>query len=129
MLPAPLMIVVSSLVAITFAAEPSTSSPTSSSFKPLSFETTVASVKIAISSIISLRRSPNDGAFNTNELNTPFNLFKTRSDNASPSTSSAIITKSFLPACAHFSSSGKISLAAEILRSVTNTTGLSNTAS
>ena len=38
--------VVSSLVAMTLAAEPSTSRPTSSSFIPLSLETTVASVRM-----------------------------------------------------------------------------------
>ena len=120
---------VESFSAITFPQDPSTSSPTSSSFRPLSAETTVASVKIAISSIISLRRSPNDGAFSTSELNTPFSLFSTKSDNASPSTSSAIITNSFFPAWAHFSSNGKISDAAPIFLSQTKTSGFSNTAS
>ena len=108
------MIVVSSLVAMTLAAEPSTSRPTSSSFMPLSLETTVASVRMAMSSIISLRRSPKDGALRTRVLKTPLSLLRTRTERASPSTSSAMITRSLRPAWAHCSRSGKSSLALEI---------------
>ena len=129
MSPDPLIIVVKSFSEITFAAEPRTSSPTSSNFSPLSSDTTVASVKIAISSMISFRRSPNAGALSTNELNAPLSLLSTNSDSASPETSSAIITMSFFPLFAAFSRIGKISLAAEIFRSVIKINGFSKTAS
>ena len=48
-------------------------------------------VKIAISSSIALRRSPNPGALTATALNVPRNLFTTNVASASPSTSSAII--------------------------------------
>ena len=127
--PAPSIIVESSLVAITFFAEPKTSRPTSSSFIPFSSETTVASVKTAMSSMISLRRSPNAGALRTIVLNTPLSLLRTRSERASPETSSAIITRSFLPLCAIFSSIGRISELAVSFLSVKRISGLSMIAS
>ena len=128
-LPAPSIIVVSSLPTITLRAEPSTSRPAFSNVKPRSSEITVAPVKIAISRKISLRRSPKLGALTATVLNTPFSLFSTKILSASPSTSSAISTTSFLPLCANFSSIGRNSCTLEIFLSVIKIAGFSYTAS
>jgi hypothetical protein len=61
---------------------------------PLSSEITVPPVKIAISSNIAFLLSPKPGAF-TAIFKAPRNLFTTNVDNASPSTSSAIIIMVF----------------------------------
>ncbi len=82
-----------------------------------------------MSSMTSLRRSPKAGALRTRELKTPLSLFKTRRERASPSTSSAIITRSFWPALAHFSRRGRMSVLALIFLSVMRMAGLSKTAS
>ena len=74
-----------------------------------------------------MRRSPNPGALIANALNVPRSLFTTNVARASPSTSSAMITNSF-PCCTTFSSTGKISAIAEILRSVIKMYGSLNTA-
>lgn len=79
--------------------------------------------------MISLRRSPKAGALRTRVLNTPLSLLRTRTERASPSTSSAMMTRSFLPAATHFSSRGKSSLAEEIFLSVNKMRGLSKMAS
>ena len=123
------MMVVSSLVAMTFWAEPRLSRPASSSLRPRSSEMKVASVKIAMSSMISLRRSPKAGAFSTRVLNTPLSLLRTRRERASPSTSSAMMTRSFLPDWAQVSRRGRMSLADEIFLSVTRMRGFSKIAS
>ena len=127
--PAPLIIVVSSLVAITLPQEPRTSMPTSSSFIPLSVDTTVASVRMAISSMISLRRSPKAGALRTSVLKTPLSLLRTRTERASPSTSSAMMTRSLRPEPAHCSRMGRSSWALLIFLSVIRMRGFSKTAS
>ena len=69
------------------------------------------------------------GALIASVLNDPFRRFSTSRLSASPSTSSAISTKSFLPLCAIISSSGTNSCADETFLSVTTTAGLSYTAS
>ena len=127
--PAPLIIVELSLVAIIFLAEPRLEISVSSSFIPLSSEMTVAPVRTAISSRISLRRSPKAGAFRTRELKTPLSLLRTRSERASPLTSSAIMTRSLWPDWATFSRTGRISLLVEIFLSVKRMRGLSKIAS
>ena len=123
--PAPSIIVVSSLPTITLRAEPITSSPTLSKFIPRSSLMTVAPVKTAISSRISLRRSPKLGALTATLLNTPLSLFNTITLRASPSTSSAIKTRSFLPACANFSKIGATSCILDNFLSVITIAGLS----
>ena len=128
-LPAPLIIVELSLVAMIFLAEPRAETSVSSSFMPLSSEITMASVRTAISSRISLRRSPKAGALRTSELKTPFSLLRTRRERASPLTSSAIITRSLWPDWATFSRIGRISLLLEIFLSVRRMRGLSKIAS
>ena len=94
--PEPLTTVVLSLSMVTFSAEPSMSIVVFSRLKPLSSEITVPPVKIAISSSIALRLSPNPGAFTAAIFTEPLNLLTTNVANASPSTSSAI-TNSGLP--------------------------------
>ena len=106
--PAPSTIVVSSFVTTTLRALPSMSRSTFSSFRPISSEMTWPPVRIAMSCSIALRRSPNPGAFTATALNVPRILFTTSVARASPSTSSAM-TRSGLPACRTFSSSGSIS--------------------
>ncbi len=120
-LPLPPTIMVLSLVAITFVARPSTSSPTVSSFIPVSSETTFPPTTIAMSSSVSFFLSPYPGALTAKILNVPRNLLTTKVARASPSTSSAIITSSFFPLWASFSRSGKISLMLEIFLSVIST--------
>ena len=64
----------------------------------------VAPVTIAISCNISFLRSPKPGAFTASTLNTPRSLFTMSVVSASPSTSSATISNSFLPLATIFSS-------------------------
>ncbi len=59
--PAPLTIVVFSLFTFTFSARPRSLMVAASSFMPFSSEITTPPVRIAMSSSISLRRSPNPG--------------------------------------------------------------------
>ena len=87
-----------------------------SSLNPLSSETTVALVKIAISSSIAFLRSPKPGAFTAATFKAPLSLFTTNVDNASPSTSSAIIISGF-PPCAVCSNIGSKSFIDEIFLS------------
>ena len=77
---------------------------------------------------ISLRRSPKPGALTATVVNVPRSLFTTSVARASPSTSSAMISSGFWT-WTTFSSSGRMSAIAEILRSVTRMYGLSSTAS
>ena len=91
--PAPLTTVVLSLTIVTVSAEPSISKEASSRENPLSSEITVPPVKIAISSSIALRLSPNPGALTAAILSPPLSLFTTKVANACPSTSSAIIKR------------------------------------
>ncbi len=97
-LPAPSIIVVSSLVTITFRAEPIASNSTSSKLIPCCSLITCAPVRMAMSSRRSVRLSPKLGALTATVLNTPLSLLRINVPSASPSTSSAMITRSFLPA-------------------------------
>ena len=90
--PAPSTIVVFSLLSVTFSAVPSIERSASSIFMPLSVEITVAPVSTAMSSSISLRRSPKPGALQAAIFNVPRSLLTTSADSASPSTSSATIS-------------------------------------
>ena len=65
----------------------------------------------------SLRRSPKPGALTARTLSVPRSLLTTRVASASPSTSSARITR-FLVTERAFSSSGRMSCTAEIFLSV-----------
>ena len=112
--PPPSTIVVLSLVITTRRAVPSTSRPTWSSLRPTSGATTWPPVRVAMSCIIALRRSPKAGAFTATALKVPRILLTTRVESASPSTSSARMN-SGLPAAMTFSSSGSRSAIAEIL--------------
>ena len=93
MSPAPLTTVVLSLSIVTRSAVPNISKVVFSRVKPLSSDTTVPPVKIAISSNIAFLRSPNPGALTAAILREPRNLLTTKVAKASPSTSSAIINK------------------------------------
>ena len=64
-----------------------------SSFKPCSSEITVPPVKTAMSCNISLRLSPNPGAFTAQTRKFARSLFTTNAVRASLSTSSAIISR------------------------------------
>ena len=112
--PPPSTMVVSSLVTVMRRAEPSTSRSACSSFMPRSGETTWAPVRIAMSCIMALRRSPKPGALTATTFRVPRILLTTRVDRASPSMSSAI-TNSGLLACRTFSSRGSSSCTLEIL--------------
>ncbi len=90
---------------------------------------TLPPVTIAMSSSISFLLSPNPGAFTANALNVPRSLLTINVANASPSTSSAIITIFFLPDCKTFSNTGNKSLIAEIFWSVIKMYGSSYSAS
>ena len=114
--PAPFTKVVLSLSIVTFSLEPNISKVALSNLNPLSSEITVPLVKIAISSSIAFLLSPNPGAFTAQTFSAPLILFTTKVDNASPSTSSAIITKG-RPAFADCSSIGNKSFIAEIFLS------------
>ena len=85
-----------SLSIVTVSAVPNMVKSAFSKEKPLSSETTVPPVSIAISSSIAFLLSPNPGAFTEAIFKPPLSLFTTKVANACPSTSSAII-KSDLP--------------------------------
>ncbi|MNE14537.1 hypothetical protein D3C80_1074180 [compost metagenome] len=95
---------------------------------PLSSEITVPPVKMAISSSIAFLLSPKPGAFTAAIFNAPRNLFTTKVDKASPSTSSAIINNGF-PDCATGSKTGSNSFNEETFLSYKRMKGLSNSAS
>ena len=67
---------------------------------------------------ISLRRSPKPGALTASTLTMPRSLFTTSVASASPSTSSAMMSSSFLPVWMTFSSVGRMSAMAQIFLSV-----------
>ena len=125
--PAPSTIVVLSLLRLTFFALPRSSTVAPSSDIPTSSEITVPPVKIAISSSIALRLSPNPGALHAAALTVPRKLFTTSVARASPSMSSAMINNG-LPTFATDSSRGNISLILEIFLSCSNINGLSSSA-
>jgi hypothetical protein len=66
-------------------------------------------VRMAMSSHMALRRSPKPGALTRTRSDVPRSLFTTRVASASPSTSSAMISKG-LPILATFSRTGSRSL-------------------
>ena len=83
---------------------------------------------MAISSSISLRRSPKPGALTAAIFSVPRSLFTTRAASASPSTSSAMITNA-RPFCAAGSNTPMISFIVETFLSVIRINGFSMTAS
>ena len=103
------MMIVLSLVTSIRVAEPRSSILTFSSLRPSSSATTVPPVKIAISSIIAVRRSPKPGALTVQHLITPLSVLITNVANASPSRSSVMMNRG-RPTLATCSSTGKISL-------------------
>ena len=107
-LPAPSTMTVLSLSTVTLLACPSASMVASFNSRPRSSVITVPPVKIAMSSSMALRRSPNPGALTATTLKVPRILFKTSVGRASPSTSSAMI-KSGRLLCRILSSNGRIS--------------------
>ena len=84
-----------------------------SSLRPISSEMTWAPVSTARSWSMALRRSPKPGAFTATDVKVPRILFTTRVASASPSTSSAMISRG-LPVCMTFSSTGTRSCTAVI---------------
>ena len=95
---------------------------------PSSSEITTPPVRIAMSSIIALRLSPNPGAFTATTSSVPLSLLSTRVARASPSTSSATMRR-LLPAFMIPSSSGMMSWMLLIFLSVSRMYGLLMTAS
>ena len=104
--PAPSIMVVLSLSMTTDFAEPSLARVKSSSFIPISSETTSPPVRMEISSSIAFLRSPNPGALTEAHFRVPRILLTTRVARASPSTSSAI-SKNGLPVLAICSRTGR----------------------
>ena len=96
--PPPSMIVEVSLVTTTRRARPSCETCVFSSFRPISSVITSPPLRIAMSSSMRLRRSPNPGAFTATPVKVPRSLLTTRVASDSPSTSSATMT-SGLPLC------------------------------
>lgn len=91
--PAPSKITVSSLVTMIDLQVPKTAGSDLSKVKPISSDTTVPPVKIAISFNIAFLLSPKAGAFTAQTFNPPLNLFNTKVAKASDSTSSHMINK------------------------------------
>jgi hypothetical protein len=114
--PAPSMIVVSSLPISIRLARPRSLSVAFSSVRPSSSAITVPPVRMAMSSSMALRRSPNPGALTPQVFRMPRRLFTTRVASASPSMSSAMMS-SGLPAFATLSSTGSRSRMLEIFLS------------
>ena len=79
-----------------------------SSFRPISSVITSPLVRIAMSSSIRLRRSPNPGALTATPVKVPRSLFTTSVASDSPSTSSAMI-RIGLPLWITASSTGRMS--------------------
>ncbi len=117
LLPLPPTMTVLSLSEVTRSAWPKSSMVTSSSFLPTSSEITVPPVRMAMSSSISFLRSPKPGASTARTLKVPLSLFTTMVARASPSSSSATITR-FLEVLTKFSKKGKSSWREEIFLSV-----------
>lgn len=72
---------------------PKTAGSDLSKVNPISSDTTVPPVKIAISFNMAFLLSPKAGAFTAQTFNPPLNLFNTKVAKASDSTSSHIINK------------------------------------
>mmetsp|Transcript_24340 Transcript_24340/g.32607 ORF Transcript_24340/g.32607 Transcript_24340/m.32607 type:complete len:331 (+) Transcript_24340:677-1669(+) len=107
LVPAPPMIMVSSLEIITCLAEPRALRSASSSFWPTSSDMNVAPVAIAISCIVFLLLSPKPGDLTAATLRPPRSLFTTRVARASLSTSSATRRRGFC-CCMQASRKGRI---------------------
>ena len=84
------MRVVASFSMITFLARPRNEISTFFRSIPRSSKMARPPVRVAISSSIALRRSPNPGAFTAQQEKVPRSLLTTRVARASPSMSSAI---------------------------------------
>ena len=110
--PAPSTIVVLSLSILTRLARPKSVNFTLSSFRPTSSEMTWPPVKVAISSSIAFRLSPNPGALTAATFRVPRSLFTTNVAKASPSTSSEMMTIGFpiLATCSRIGSRSFIAL-------------------
>ena len=121
-------IVVLSLSITIFSVVPNISSVVLSNLKPLSSETTVPLVRIAISSSIAFLLSPKPGALTAATFNAPLILLTTSVERASPSTSSAIIINGF-PDFAVCSKIGSKSFIAEIFWSNIKIYGFSSSTS
>lgn len=91
--PFPSKITVLSLVTMIYLQEPNTAGSALSKVKPMSSETTVPPVKMAISFNIAFLLSPKAGAFTAQTFNPALNLFNTKVAKASDSTSSQMINK------------------------------------
>ena len=124
--PLPPTILVSSLEAQTRSALPQSSRVTESSFLPVSSEMTEPPVRMAISSSMAFLRSPKPGALTARRLKAPRSLLTTRVARASPSMSSAMMTK-FLVTLIADSRKGRRSAMAEIFLSVMRMAGASIT--
>ena len=116
LLPAPLTMVVLSLVTVMVSAVPNISMVACSNLIPFSSLITVPPVRIAMSSNISLRRSPKPGAFTAHIFSCARRRLTTSAVNASLSTSSAIISNG-RPLCTAGSNTGRSSLRFEIFLS------------
>lgn len=114
--PAPPIIMVSSLLMITYLAEPSTVRSWSSSECPRSSVTKVDPVANAISCIVLRRLSPKPGDFTAATLSPPRSLLMTKVASASLSISSATSSSGFY-CCAHASRKGNIYCTEEIFLS------------
>ena len=90
---------------VIFLARPRSSTRVLSSLWPKSSEMTTPPVRMAISWSISFLRSPNPGAFTAATCSVPRSLLTTKVASASPSTSSAMMTKG-LDCWTTFSSTG-----------------------
>ena len=94
--PVPPIMIVSSLVMITFLAWPKTVTSADSSWRPISSLMNCPPVAMAISYMVFLLLSPNPGDFTAATLRPPLSLLTTRVARASLSTSSATITRALL---------------------------------
>ena len=120
------MVVLSLLMEIFFAL-PKSLMLAFSKLKPTSSEITVPPVKVAMSSSMALRRSPKPGAFTAATFTMPRIVFTTNVANASPSTSSAMISKE-RPCFAVPSNNGNKSRMLEIFLSCSKIIGFSSSA-
>ena len=92
-LPPPSTMVVLSLSMVTRLAVPRSSILTPSSLMPRSSVIALPPVRMAMSCSIALRRSPKPGALTAATFSVPRSLLTTRVASASPSTSSAMMTR------------------------------------
>ena len=121
------MMVVVSLLITTRFAWPKSSSVAFSNSIPISSEITVPLVRIAISCNIALRRSPKPGALTAATFTIPRMLLTTNVASASPSTSSAMISRGLF-ALATPSKTGSNSRILETFLSTNRMNGFSNSA-